>query len=189
MTDPFLNERSRTLIDALFYEENQKLLEQFHDRLAKADKRQQLASLCGVDDEALLDHLIDLELEPEAVAAIAIVPLVVIAWADDSVQQEEKDAIIEAAKQSGIASVGGEYPVLEYWLTHRPSPELLNAWKMYIAALCSILSQDEIDELKDDILAKARSIAEAAGGFLGIGSKISSRERKAMKQLEAAFHA
>ena len=187
MSSPIFNEQTRNLIDALFHEHNQKLLEQFHERLQKADKRQQLASLCGVEDEELLDHLIDLEMEPEAVAAIALVPLVVVAWADHAVQKEEKAAIIEAAKNCGVTSSDGKYPVLEYWLTHPPSPELTTAWKMYIAALCSRLSEDEVAELKHDILSKARAIAEAAGGILGIGRKISSKESEALQQLEAAF--
>jgi hypothetical protein len=155
--------------------------------LEKADKREQLASLCGVDDEALLDHLIELNMEPEAVAAITVVPLVVIAWADHAVQDQEKEAILEAASQSGVASVNGKYPVLEYWLAHPPSPELLKAWKLYIKALCSKLDDKEIAELKHDILEKAKSIAAAAGGILGLGNKISGKERDALKKLESAF--
>ncbi len=187
MPTPFLNEQSRSLIDALFHEHNQKLLEEFHDRLEKADQREQLASLCGVDDEKLLDHLIDLDMQPEAVAAIAIVPLVVIAWADHAIQDKEKAAIIKAANESGVTSVDGKYPVLDYWLSHPPSPALLSAWELYIAALCKQLDEKEIAELKHDILDKARGIAEAAGGILGLGSKISRKERDAIKKLEAAF--
>ena len=117
-------------------------------------------------------------------AAIAAIPLVVVAWADRTVQEAERKAIIEAAEASGIASQDGRYPILEYWLSKRPKPELLDAWKHYIAALCRQLSQAEIEQLKHDMLQRARQVAEAAGGFLGYGNKISANEQKVLQSLE-----
>ncbi len=187
MSSPFLNEQSRTMLDALFHEQNQRLLAEFHERLEKADRREQLAKICGVHEEKLLDHLVDLELQPEAVAAIAIVPLAVIAWADGAVQEQEREAIIQAARDSGVASDDGRYPVLEHWLSTPPSAELVEGWKLYLAALCKQLDEKEVDELKHDLLNRASSIAAAAGGVLGLGSKVSAKEKAALKMLEAAF--
>ena len=184
---PHLSNYGQTLIDALFHEQDQELLRQFHERVEKLNRRQQLARSCGVDDESLLDHLVELDIQPEAVAAIGAIPLVVVAWADRTVQEAERKAIIEAAAASGISSQDGRYPILEYWLSKRPKPELLDAWKHYIAALCRQLSPEEIERLKHDMLHRARQVAEAAGGILGYGNKISANEQKVLETLEEAF--
>jgi len=184
---PHLANYGRTLVEALFHEQDQELLRQFHKRAETLNRRQQLAKSCGVHDDTLLDHLVELDIEPEAVAAIGAVPLVVVAWADRVVQDAERKAILEAAQASGISSQDGRFPVLEYWLTKRPKPELLNAWKHYIAALCRQLSPEETAQLKQDLLGRARAVAEAAGGILGYGNKISDVEQKVLKTLEEAF--
>ena len=187
MSASHLSDYARTLIEALFHEQDQKLLRAFQDRMERMSRREQLARLCGVHDEVLLDHMIDLDMQPEAVAAIAVVPLVVVAWADRTIQAEEREAIIKAAAASGVSSQDGRYPVLEYWLSNRPGPELLQAWKLYIAAICKKLSAEEVEELKHDLLDRAHTVAEAAGGFLGLGNKISPQERAALATLEQAF--
>ncbi len=187
MSPTYLSEYGRTLIDAMFHEQDQKLLKAFHDRMEKLDRRQQLAGVCGVDDEALLNHLIDLELQPEVVAALAVVPLVAVAWADNAIQPQERDAIMQAAEASGVTSQDGRYPILEHWLSNKPGREILDAWKLYIAALCKQLDDTEIEELKHDLLDRAQKIAEAAGGILGITRKISSRERQMLETLKQAF--
>ncbi len=184
---PHLANYGQTLIEALFHEQDQELLRQFHKRVEKLNRRQQLAKSCGVEDDTLLDHLTELDIQPEAVAAIGAVPLVVVAWADRVVQDAERRAIIEAAQASGINSQDGRYPVLEYWLTKRPKPELLEAWKHYIAALCRQLTPEEVTQLKQDLLGRARKVAEAAGGILGFGNKISDAEAKVLRTLEEAF--
>ena len=182
-----LDDRGRPLIDALFQEQNQQLLQAFRERMERMDRRTQLTQVCGIHDEALLDHLLDLKLPPEAVAAIAVVPLVVVAWADRTVQAEERQAIIKAAEASGIRPEDGRYPILEHWLAERPGPELLEAWRQYVAALCRQLSRQEVEELKHDLLDNARNVAQSAGGILGFGSKISAKERAALEELEQAF--
>jgi hypothetical protein len=41
--------------------------------------------------------------------------------------------------------------------------------------------------LKQDLLGRARVVAEAAGGFLGLGTRISSAEQAVLTELEQAF--
>jgi hypothetical protein len=41
--------------------------------------------------------------------------------------------------------------------------------------------------LKQDLLGRARGVAEAAGGFLGLGKRISSAEQAVLTELEQAF--
>jgi len=187
MSQGYLSDQSRLLVDALFHARDQQLLEAFRQRQEQKDRKALFAAVLGMDDEALLDHLVELNVQPEALAAIAIVPLAAVAWADHAVQPEERQAILQAAQSSGVPPQDGRYPVLEYWLTERPGPELLEAWKHYVRALCRQLTPQQIGELKHDLLDGARGVAQAAGGLLGLGNKVSANERAALRELEQAF--
>jgi tellurite resistance protein len=175
------------LLDAFFFEQDQQLLKAFHQRLEKMDRRAQLAKVSGIHDEAVLDRLMELKVDPETLAAMAVVPLVLVAWADGKVQAEEREAIIAAAKAEGIQPQDGRYPLLEFWLDKRPRPEMFEAWKHYIQGLCQKLDKPQVEELKRDLLRLARDVAQAAGGFLGLGNKISAGERAVLDKLEQAF--
>ena len=143
--------------------------------------------MSGVHDEAVLDRLIELNIGPDTLAAMSVVPLVCVAWADKKVQDEERRAIVAAAEAAGVKSQDGRYPLLEFWLTKRPGPELIDAWKHYVRAPCQRLERKEIEGLKHDLLDRARDVAQAAGGFLGLGSKISAAEQAVLDELEQAF--
>ena len=65
--------------------------------------------------------------------------------------------------------------------------ELLAAWKSYVAALSEALSQEALTDLKNDLLGRAKLVAEAAGGMLGLGNKISKSEQAMLDELAQAF--
>jgi len=179
--------RSQSLVDAFFHARDQELLNEFRRRLEKKDRRAQLAAVSGVQDEAVLDRLVELEISPEALAAIHVVPLVQVAWADGSVKSEEREAIVQAARDAGIEPKDGHYPLLEHWLNERPDRQMLEAWEHYVQGLCKQLTPEEVAKLKSDTLTLAHKVAEAAGGLLGLGSKISKAERALIDELERAF--
>jgi tellurite resistance protein len=133
-----------------------------------------------------LDRLIELKIDAETMAAMAVVPLVTVAWADGKVQDEERKAILAAAQSAGVKPQDGRYPMLEFWMNKRPGREMIEAWEHYIADVCKRLSPKEVEELKHDVLSLARTVAEAAGGFLGIG-RVSASETNVLGRLEKAF--
>jgi hypothetical protein len=79
------------------------------------------------------------------------------------------------------------YQLLEQWLAEPPPPEMLIKWKAYIEALSATLSKEARQALKSTLLGRARGIADAAGGFLGIGSRVSSEEKTVLDELERSF--
>lgn len=178
---------SKKLLDVLFHEQDQHLLQAFRQRLERKDRRTQLTEVSGIHDEAVLDRLIALNIGPDTLTAMAVVPLICVAWADGRVQEAERQAILAAAEAAGVQPQNGRYPLLEYWLNKPPSDELLEAWEHYIQGLCLRLDEREVDELRRELLDRARGVAEAAGGLLGFGSKTSSAERAVLTRLEQAF--
>lgn len=177
----------RVLLDAMFHEQEQKLQEAFRKRLEATERREQLAQVSGIRDEAVLDRLVELDVTPESLAALELVPLVFIAWADGGIQTAEREAIITLAKAGGIEPQDGRYPVLEHWLKRRPGDEMLEAWKHYVAELRRNLDSEQSEQLRHELLDRAESVARAAGGFLGFGDKMSPAERAMLSELEQAF--
>jgi len=176
-----------SLIDAFFHEQDQKLLGQLRARLDRQTKKAQLAEIAGITDEAVLDRLVELNIGPETLAAMELVPLICVAWADRKMDPSEKKAILAAADSIGLTAREELRELLDHWLNRRPGRELLDAWKHYITALCSQLSADERRRLESFVLSHAERVAEAAGGFLGLGNKVSPQEQAVLKELHQAF--
>ena len=175
------------LLDAIFHEQDKRLREAFRKRLEKMERREQLIQVSGIRDEAVLDRLIELDVTPETLGALELVPLVFVAWADGGVQAEEREVIVALAKAAGIEPQDDRYPLLEHWLKRRPGVEMLEAWKHYVQELCRQLDSKKAEELRHELLDRAQSVARAAGGFLGFGDKMSSAERSMLATLEQAF--
>jgi hypothetical protein len=177
----------KTLIDSMFHEQEQEVRKAFRERMEKIGQREQLTQVSGIHDEAVLDRLIALDIGPETLAALEIVPLVFVAWADGGVQADERETIIEFAQAAGIRPQDGRYPLLEHWLKRRPKAEALDAWKHYVKDLCQRLEKPEIEKLKHELLDRAEEVAKVAGGFLGFGNKITDSEQRMLEELEQAF--
>jgi tellurite resistance protein len=180
--DDFTN-AARTLEEAFFAKENARLLQQMRERAKQQERRTTMREVVRVDDDALIDHLIALGLEPETVLALQLVPLAAIAWADGRIEPRERDAVLKAAAAKGLApdSLAGQ--MLDRWLMHQPGAELVDAWKRQMRALWPSLSPKERDEIRASALERARSVAEATGGFLGLTSRISPEEKAVLDDL------
>jgi len=179
-----LSSAGKSLEDAFFAKENARLLEQLRAKDRQAEQRTALRAVIQVQDEGLIDHLLALGLRPETVLAVTLIPLAMVAWADGSIEPRERDAILQAAAQKGVVpdSVAGQ--VLESWLKEPLDSQLVETWKRYIRAIWPSLTAQERAEVRQAGLDRARAIAEAAGGFLGLGSKISAQERAVLADLD-----
>jgi hypothetical protein len=182
-----LSNAAKTLEDAFFAREDAKLLEKLRERARQQERRAAMREVVRVQDDALIDHLIELGLEPETMLALQLVPLAAVAWADGQIEPREREAVLKAANAQGVAldSVAGQ--MLERWLTQRPSEELVDAWKRHMRAILPALSPKERGEIRASAIERARSVAEAAGGFLGLTSKISAKEKAVLDELAQTF--
>ncbi len=77
--------------------------------------------------------------------------------------------------------------MLNAWLVQRPDSELIASWKEYIGALLLTLDEEAKDALRKDLLERAREVAEATGGFLGFGQKISTQEETVLEEIDQVF--
>ena len=177
----------RDLEDSFFAQEERLLIEKMQSLNKKKKTKEALAEVSGIRDDGILQKLLDLDIKPDIVAALAIVPLVEVAWADGTVDPKEREAVLQAAESHEIHKGDDEYQLLETWLKRRPEPQLLDAWTHYIGGLCKELTPEERTVLKNELLDHARLIAESSGGFLGLGNKVSKSEADVLEKLAKAF--
>lgn len=186
-SDPHvLSDRKKALEEQFFARQERELVERVHREAAAKERRQELADASGIRDPAVLDRLVGLDLDGATVAALGLVPLIAVAWADGSIETREREAVLRAAGEAGVSRDRAAYVLLESWLARPPGAELVGAWKDYAGALAASLSEAERESFRREMVSRARSVAEAAGGFLGLG-KISDAEEATIADLERAL--
>ena len=184
--DALLEKRRRSLEDAFFLQEDAKLVARLKDMRQRAESRQALAEASGLQHQDVLDALVALNIRPETLAPLTLIPLVEAAWADGAVDARERQVALAAVEQRGVAFNATQRDLFARWLAHRPAPELFRAWEQYLGALSGQLPERQREELRVEILARTRQVAEASGGLLGVG-KISKAESRVLQRVEQAL--
>jgi hypothetical protein len=181
-----LKAKAKALEDSFFARENERILQELRAEGVRQEKRKEFQEYLNIDNDEIIEALVELEVEPETLIAFSLVPLVEVAWADGEIQPTERDAIIKAALERGVEEGSPTCDLLRNWLEIKPDPALLEVWKGYMEALKPSLGERSRAHLKSGTMGRARAIAEAAGGFLGLAS-ISPAEKKMLEELEWAF--
>lgn len=179
--------RRRELEEKFFQERDRELLQAMREKTATRQRRKALADASGITDEGLLDQLDQRDIGAETIAALSLFPLIAVAWADGSIDAKERRAVVTAAEQGGMEKGHPGHELLEHWLDKKPDAGLMAAWKDYVAALSQTLSEPAKRALKEDVLGRARSVAETAGGLLGFGNKVSKSEQAVLDELGQAL--
>lgn len=188
MSDSILASRRAGLEEAFFARHNEELRQRMVHADAEKSRKEALTAATGIVDEAVLAGLISLQIGTGTLAALTLVPMVLVAWADGAISAEERRAVLAAAKEAGLLPGGPALELLEAWLHSRPGPDLLDAWRHYVAALSSKLTSEERHSLGASVLAQAHKVAAATGSFLGLTSPISDAENAVLRQLAGSFH-
>lgn len=184
MSHSSFDERRKALENAYFHKQDSALLDQLRERMERLEGKTKLAAATGLQDESLLDRLVALQVEPESLSALRLVPLVEVAWADGTVHLRQREAVLAAADKAGVSPGTLAYETLERWLSSRPSPELLQAWKDYVHVQAQQMDRSALEAMRNDVMDRALFVAEAAGGILGF-HKVAREERAMLEKLGA----
>lgn len=184
MSDRILDDHRRALEDAFFARQNADLLAKLR---SGGDPHAALAAATGVSDAAALSRLAELGVTPEAAAALTLLPMAAIAWADGGVSLTELGAVVQAAEHAGVAPGSPAFELLEGWLREPPSAALIDAWKAYAHDLAARATPAERARFAETVLGRARAVADAEGGFFGLGRRISSAEQTLLDDLHKAL--
>jgi hypothetical protein len=187
MADQRLQGQQHALGDAFYRDDAETYRAQLELRREEENALEGLADASGISDEAVLRKLAGLGIRADTLAALTLIPLIEVAWADGKMNAREREAVLSGARSTGISEDSPSYGLIQIWIEDQPAPDLVDAWSEFMGTLCRELSEEEIEHLRGNLLGRAQEVAEAAGGFLGLGSKISKRERTVLESLERAF--
>jgi hypothetical protein len=181
-----LEERGRALENQFYEKQNTEKLASMKLKLELQQSKEDLRKASGMSDDGVLERLVGLGLRANTIAALSLVPLIQVAWADGTIQDNERTAILQGAHGKGLEDGSDGYELLQTWLKKQPADDLFIAWEAYIKALAAQLNDEQNRLLKNQIVGFAKMVAAAAGGILGFG-KVSSSEEKVLHRIEAAF--
>jgi hypothetical protein len=130
----------------------------------------------------------------EKLAALALAPLVEVAWADGHVTAGERQGVLEATKSLGL----GQYTefcrsTLLRWLNQPPPTEALDRWRRLLAVTLSESESRLARTSERRLLDEAHRIAKMdersfiEGGSLDAGAGIVAEEQRVLDELEAAL--
>ena len=102
MGNEFLGDRRNALEEEFFRRQDAALLAQRRTEEERRAARAALAAASHITDDALLDQLVALGINPNTLTALSLVQLVEVAWADGKVEDAEKQAILAAARAAGL---------------------------------------------------------------------------------------
>lgn len=187
MDKEFLGDRRKALEESFFAKENERLRQALKDKQEVKARKDALAEVSGITDDEVLSHLDALGIECDTLAALSLVPLVEVAWADGDLDDKERATILDAAHDVGIYEASAAWALLRNWLAVEPGFEILSAWNEYVTALCRTMDQEKKEKFKQSLMGRSRAVAEASGGIIGIGNRISETERCVLEELEHVF--
>jgi uncharacterized tellurite resistance protein B-like protein len=187
MAEDAFERRRKSLEEEFFIRREHQLVEKLRKQLEKEQPRETLKQLTGIQDESVIDTLVSLHVDRDTLAAFALYPLVEVAWADGKVDDREREAFLAAAAEHGLSAGTPGHEALREFLKESPREEARKAWFAWAAELKHKLDPAERKQVRDALLTRARVIAEASGGFLGLGRRISAGEQQVLSAIERVF--
>jgi len=181
-----LDERRKALENEFFRSKDEENITKLRESSESIAKKESLSKASGITDDELLGKLIELGISEETLCAIRLVPMVVVAWADDDLHAREREAIMHGAEGYGIEDGSVAHDLLTGWLDSKPSAALFDAWEGYMATLKEHLTEEQTKVIKTQIIGRAHDVAKSAGGFLGVATE-SGPEKAMIEKLEGVF--
>ncbi len=182
-----LSARARILENEFFAKRDQAKIAALRAEIEARAKRHGLAEVSGIPDESVMNQLLEVGVTAQTLAALSLVPLVLVAWADGKLDDKERKAVLEAAASRGLEPGHPAHELLSTWLCAAPEPALRTTWHDYVAAFRDHLPAETVQTLRAWVLDRATDVATATGGILGLGKKISSEEQAVLDDLASAF--
>lgn len=185
-------ERERAAEEAYFRAKDAKLVDKLRARATMGELAAALKEKLQVDDPRLLGEIAELGVAPETGAALLLAPLVQVAWAEGTVTDRERKAVLEVASSRGIEDGSPAHAKLLEWLDQRPPDRLFDAAMAAIKAGLSVLSPTERLERVQRYVNACNRVAHTSGGvmeLLGMGGTISGQEAEVLEAITAKLRA
>ncbi len=135
--------------------------------------------LC-IHQPEVVDELIERGVSREAVMAVLMVPMLVVAWSDRRLSRHDRTMVLGAAL-SIVDHIGSpSLAPLGRWLERRPSRALRDAWGDYVEQLARRLPGESGESFRANLLAWPSGLVRRRRSILG---RVSLRLRRAVHAL------
>ena len=158
-------------------------IEKLRRRAALEAERRKIAEEMGIINQELIEMIQELGFTLETVRSLAVVPLVQLAWSKGHITNRERELIYEIARTRGITEGSPAETQIIKWLEHKPSEQFFEKSLILINIVNHTLPIEQQPINTDDLLTYCTRLAEASGGFLGLGQKISEEERQLIEHI------
>ena len=182
---PLLEEKGRSKEEEYFRRRDAELLRESKRKQEALEEHEHIKRETGLTDDEVVAELKADGYDRETIRLLHLAPLIQVAWAHGKVHAEERRHILEAAKMHGVAPGSRADERLTSWLEVRPSDQFFRKSLRAIRAILHSLEPEHRETRKLDLLALCTKVAQASGGFFGLGSRISAREKALLAEITA----
>ncbi|MCA9139888.1 MAG: hypothetical protein KDB00_24110 [Planctomycetales bacterium] len=159
-----------------------RIVRRLHAEAQSEQSRSELLRSTGIQDPELIDELSKMGITVDELITLRFIPLVLVAWAEDHADLDERQVVQAQAKQLGIREDSTAWLTLDTWLRKRPPGIGVDAWRRYIGDVIRKMSPKAAKRLIKLTEKQMTAVAKASGGHLGIGS-VSQKESTMIARL------
>lgn len=193
MEKGFLGDREKAMEADYFRKENERLLEKLRQGAKLDDIAKALGEKLQVDNQELLARIRGLDLTREAAPALFLTPLVQVAWAEGSVGNREREAVLRLARERDVEEGSPTYLQLVEWLKVRPSDAVFDVGLEVIKYGLAVLPPREMEERIVRLIDACHEVAAASGTelarLLGLGDGVSRVEAHMLDEFNVRLRA
>jgi hypothetical protein len=156
----------------------ERMRRELEDRAQQMTAGQAVAQALGTDDEALGEQIHELGFNGDSARVFDLLPLIHVSWADGKLQRPERALILGLLERRGIARSSDAFVLVESLLEERPSPQFTQVSLDLLKALLARRGQ-----APTSLVELCLEVADASGGVLGLGNRVSVEERAALQYI------
>jgi len=171
--------------DDFLYRRDRELLKEWRRRAEQEEQLNELSAATGIADREILLDLQEYDYDPASAPLLRIVPLVLVAWSDGTINSQERQRISHIAILRGLDNEDSGWRKLVRYLEDRPSDQF---FQLMLRALRSSLETslpEERERSKRELIGDCTSVAMTAGGLIGVG-RVSQAEQATIEAIAAA---
>lgn len=144
----------------------------------KLDEQQAIARTLGTDDKSLVERIQSLGFTGDSARVFDILPLILVSWADGTVQRKERATILAILESRDIKPGSEASLFIETLLELPPSDSFMKVALELLRDLAKAKG-----DMGGSVVDMCVRVADASGGLLGVGSRVSAEERELIQSI------
>ncbi len=182
-----LSAHAKVSEEEYFRKKEKELIEKLKSKTAAEAHRKGLAEAIGLDNQQILDVLQEMGFDRSTVILLFLFPLLQVAWSDGEISREERALILHAARTHGVEEGSPAHEKLSGLLRTQPAPILFDRALRVIQDLLKFQKEEPRQTTSTKLIEACEKVAAASGGILGIGPRVSAKEKEVLRRVAAAI--